>query len=112
MITRRRFATFFAGLAASTVLPASVYGKSKIERQRELLEDAVIIHRIGRTPSRKVWYVEVNDVEQARRDLEYFRTHIPRSLPIPASYFRNKVKDALGILGPNGENWTQGYDAS
>lgn len=83
-----------AGWPFATSILESVY---KVYRQKELLEDAVIIYRIIRAPERRVFYVDVGDVpeQMAARKVERFKNELrQRKLPQRSQVNGSTVVDA------------------
>lgn len=80
-----------AGWPFATSILESVY---KPYRQKELLEDAIIIYRIQRAPERRVYYVDVGDVPEhrAQQKIERFKNEF-RQRKIPT-----KNGDGLNVV--------------
>lgn len=56
----------------------------KTFKQRELLEDAILIHRMQRAPTRRVWYINVGNTrgDRAKWVLQDFRNeYVQRTIP-------------------------------
>lgn len=87
-----------AGWPFATSILESIY---KPYRQKELLEDAVIIYRIQRAPERRVYYVDVGDVPEhrAQQKIERFKNSFrQRKIPTRGSNGENVVDAAYNPM--------------
>lgn len=64
----------------STLDSDTLYAAWKAAKQRELLEDAVVIYRIGRAPDRRVFHIDAGDMppERVREIVEGVQTEFQR----------------------------------
>jgi hypothetical protein len=81
MKTRRAFFSTFATLAGAAVATPALAlrtGKSKSELQQELLDDAVIVYRLQRAPTRRVFRIDIGSMppDRARAHLERIRSEL------------------------------------
>ena len=65
----------------------------KVYKQKELLEDAIIIYRVQRAPERRVFYVDVGNMP-SHLAMQYFTNKLVRGLRIPSSYLPTGADDA------------------
>jgi hypothetical protein len=69
MKTRRAFFSTFSaivGAAVSVPVLALPTTKSKSELQQELLDDALVVYRIGRAPERRIYRIDSGSMTPAR----------------------------------------------
>lgn len=86
------------------------FGESILEamyktfKQRELLEDAFIIHRVQRAPTRRVWYMDVGKTrpDRAKWIIQDFRQEMNQRL-IPKTMGENGVKTVDAVYNPQSQ---------
>jgi hypothetical protein len=73
----------------------------KVYKQKELLEDSIIIYRVQRAPERRVFYIDVGDMptHKARQHLERIKNEIhQRRIPSKTGGGANVVDSAYNPL--------------